>query len=65
MASTDRAVALVGTDLGAAPSASEHAPGMLAGLPSAGPAGRGIPAALPDPRFLERPAMVPPWSTIG
>ena len=65
MASTDRTVALVGTDLGAAPSASEHAPGMLAGLPSAGPAGRGIPAALPDPRFLERPAMVPPWSTIG
>jgi PPE-repeat protein len=65
MASTDRAAALAGTGLGAAPSASEHAPGMLAGLPSAGPAGRGIPAALPDPRFLERPAMVPRWSTVG
>jgi PPE-repeat protein len=65
MASTDRTAALAGTGFGAAPPASEHAPGMLAGLPSAGPAGRGIPAALPDPRFLERPAMVPPWSTLG
>jgi PPE-repeat protein len=65
MASAARAAALAGTGFGAAPPASEHAPGMLAGLPSAGPAGRGIPAALPDPRFLERPAMVPPWSTLG
>ena len=65
MASMGRAAALAGTGFGAAPPASEHTPGMLAGLPSAGPAGRGIPAALPDPRFLERPAMVPPWSTLG
>jgi PPE-repeat protein len=65
MASMDRAAALAGTGLGAAPPASEHAPGMLAGLPSAGPTGRGIRAVLPDPRFLERPAMVPPWSTLG
>jgi PPE-repeat protein len=65
MASAARTAALAGTEAGAVPPASEHAPGMLAGLPSAGPAGRGIPAALPDPRFLERPAMVPPWSTLG
>jgi PPE-repeat protein len=65
MASAGRAAALADTGLGAAPPASEREPGMLGALPSAGPAGRSTPAALPDARFLERPAMVPPWSTLG
>jgi hypothetical protein len=64
MASAGRGAALAGTDLGAAPPATAHGPGMLGGLPLAGPAGRSVPAALPDRRFLERPAMVPPWSTV-
>jgi PPE-repeat protein len=62
--STGRAAALAGTGQGAAPPATEQGPGMLGGLPLAGQAGRGIPAVVPDPRFLERPAMVPPWSTV-
>jgi PPE-repeat protein len=65
MASTGRAVALAGTGLGAAPPATAHEPGgMLGGLPVAGPAGRSRLGVLPDTRFLERPAMVPPWSTV-
>ena len=64
MASTGRAAALADTGLGAAPPATEHEPGMLGALPLADPAGRSIPGALPDPRFLERRATVPPWSTV-
>jgi PPE-repeat protein len=63
-ASAGRVAALADTSQGAAPPAGQHEPGMLGGLPLAGPAGRTIPAALPDRRFLERPAMVPPWSTV-
>jgi PPE-repeat protein len=66
MASMGRAAALAGTGFGAAPPASAQEPGgVLGGFPSAGPAGRSIPGVVPDPRFLERPAMVPPWSTVG
>jgi PPE-repeat protein len=65
IASTARAAAPASTGLGAAPPATEQGPGMLGGLPLAGPTGRGLPAVLPDPRFLERPPMVPPWSTLG
>jgi PPE-repeat protein len=57
--STSPAAAPAGT--GAAPPEPQ---GMLGAMPPAGPAGRNIPAALPDTRFLERPAMVPPWSTV-
>jgi PPE-repeat protein len=64
MASTGQAAALADTGLGAAPPAGEYEPGMLGALPSANPTGRSISAALPDRRFLVRPAMVPPWSTV-
>jgi PPE-repeat protein len=63
-AALGRAAALAGTSGGAAAPATEQGPGMLGGLPVAGQPGRGIPAVVPDPRFLERPAMVPPWSTV-
>jgi PPE-repeat protein len=38
-------------------------PGLLGGLPSAAMAGRGATAVVPDARFLERPPMLPSWST--
>ena len=63
MASSARAAALAGTGLGAAPPTTAQGPeSMLGGLPSTGSGGRSIPAVVPDPRFLERPAMVPRWS---
>jgi PPE-repeat protein len=66
MASTARAAALAGTGFGAAPPATAPGPeGMLGGLPLPGPAARSIPAVVPDARFLQRPAMVPRWSTLG
>jgi PPE-repeat protein len=65
MASAGPAAALAGTGLGAAPPATAPGPGnTLAGLPLAGPGQRSIRGFLPDSRFLERPAMVPPWSTV-
>jgi len=61
-----RAAAPAGTGLGPAPPATAPGPGnTLAGLPLAGPGGRSIPGVVPDARFLERPAMVPRWSTVG
>jgi PPE-repeat protein len=65
MASMGRAAELAGTGLGAAPPATAYGPGGMYGFPPAGPAGRSTPAVVPDARFLERPAMVPPWSTLG
>ncbi|KAA1249343.1 PPE family protein [Mycobacterium simiae] len=60
------AAALTGADLGAAAAAGADAPGgMVGGLPLAGAAGRGVGAVVPDARFLERPPMVPRWSTVG
>ena len=61
MASTGPASALAGTEL---PATTPGSDGMLGGLPLAGSAGRGLRGGLPDARFLERPAMVPPWSTV-
>ncbi|KKC05796.1 PPE family protein [Mycobacterium nebraskense] len=65
-APTGAATTLAGTSLGAVQAADAGGlGGMLGGLPIAGPAGRGVGAVVPDARFLERPAMVPPWSTVG
>jgi len=58
------AAGLPNTALSAAPEvAGDGQAGLLGGLPSSGMAGRGATAMVPDPRFLERPFMLPPWST--
>ncbi|WP_205874418.1 PPE family protein [Mycobacterium camsae] len=59
------AAALAGTSPGAAVAATDGPASMLGGLPLAGPTGRGVAGMVPDPRFLERPAMVPRWPAIG
>lgn len=60
------AATLAGTNLGAAPAVDAAGSGsMLGGLPLTGTAGRGVTGMVPDARFLERPPMVPRWSTIG
>lgn len=59
------AAGLAGTSLGAAPAADAAGPGMLGGLPLAGAAERGAAGIVPDARFLERPPMVPRWSSLG
>ncbi len=60
------ATGLPGTTAGAVPDSLAANPGgMLGGLPLAGAAPRGIPGGVPDARFLERPPMVPSWSTVG
>lgn len=57
--------ALAGTGLDAAPTANADGLGsMLGGLPVAATSGRSISGVVPDSRFLERPAMVPRWSTV-
>lgn len=58
--------ALASTGLGAASAAdADGMGGMLGGLPLAGTAGRSAASIVPDARFLERPAMVPRWPTVG
>ncbi|MBI2703443.1 MAG: PPE family protein [Mycobacterium sp.] len=59
------ATALAGTSPGAAVAATDGPGSMLGGLPLAGSTGRGVAGIVPDPRFLERPAMVPRWPAIG
>lgn len=59
------AAALTGTSLGAAPAADSGVPSsMLGGLPLAAAGERGAAGIVPDPRFLERPPMVPRWSNL-
>ncbi|OBI98167.1 hypothetical protein A5661_16135 [Mycobacterium asiaticum] len=59
------AAALTGTNLGAAPAANSGVPSnMLGGLPLAAAGERGAAGIVPDPRFLERPPMVPRWSNL-
>lgn len=59
------AAGLAGTSPGAAVAATVGPESMLGGLPLAGSTGRGAAGLVPDPRFLERPAMVPRWPAIG
>lgn len=60
-----RAVAgLAGTNVAAAPAVDAGPGSMLGGLPLAGTPERGVAGMVPDARFLERPPMVPPWSTL-
>ena len=58
------AAGLAGTHVGAAPAADAAAPGMLGGLPLAAAVERGATGIVPDARFLERPPMVPRWSSL-
>jgi PPE-repeat protein len=59
------AAALPSTGMAAAPEVSGGGPGsLMGGLPLAGMTGRGATAVVPDARFLERPFMLPPWSTV-
>nr|WP_305800084.1 hypothetical protein [Mycobacterium sp. SP-6446] len=59
------AAAPAGTSLGAVPEVSGSGPGgLLGGLPLTGTAGRAATGVVPDARFLERPPMLPPWSTV-
>ncbi|MFV8319942.1 PPE family protein [Mycobacterium sp. 23] len=61
-----RAAAALATTSPSATVAATAGPGsMLGGLPLAGSTGRGVAGIVPDPRFLERPAMVPRWPAIG
>lgn len=61
-----RAVAgLAGTNVAAAPAVDAGPGSMLGGLPLVGTPERGVAGIVPDARFLERPPMVPPWSTLG
>jgi PPE-repeat protein len=59
------AAALPGTSLGASTEVTGGGPGgLLGGLPVAGMAGRGATSVVPDARFMERPFMLPRWSTV-
>lgn len=59
------AAALPGNGFVASPAVSPGEPrGLLGGLPLGGMAGRDATAVVPDSRFLERPCMLPPWSTV-
>ncbi|KLO44666.1 PPE family protein [Mycobacterium nebraskense] len=60
------AATLLGTSLGAASAVETGGPAsVLGGMPLASTAGRAGGGLVPDPRFLERPAMVPRWSGPG
>lgn len=60
-----RAVAgLAGTHVAAAPAVDAVPGSMVGGLPLVGTPERGVAGIVPDARFLERPPMVPPWSTL-